>query len=669
MIQFDFVPKASNIIKVIGVGGGGGNAVTYMHSLGIEGVDFILCNTDAKALNASSVPTKLQLGPSLTQGLGAGANPNVGQQACEESTAELANLLKENTKMVFITAGMGGGTGTGAAPVIAKIAKELGILTVAIVTTPFSHEGIRRRKQAEEGIARMRECVDTILVISNDKMRHAFGNLAFTEAFSKADNVLATAARCITDVINSTGHVVVDFADVCTVMRDGGVAIMGSAHAIGENRAKEAVKAAIDSPLLNDAQIKGAKWVLVNINSSKGEYEQTVDEIDAIQTYIQQEAGMECDVVLGLGIDDNLGEAISVTIVATGFVPRETDKAYDSNKDSKVDESKEVVSLTNAPMPTVSNEVDELSPNEVGSTITNTVEPIQELPLVELAMPAVTSTPVVEPVALIEEKVVLQLAPEPQQIATQVNNEAVIDNANSEVANNIVLHASNVSEAVNNESAENKVSETLNTNAETPIVNELAPTAFTIEEPPVIIPSIMGMGLRFTRPIAHALPVQNTQVQPATNTATIEQTTSTSDTTGIVSTNPDEKIILELSTEITEVSMPTPAPAQEPESDLVIIDGITINRRRGGRFLTTEELREEVEFELRKKALYDRANSLRAMNFNHVDDESSEPAFKKQNRPLPVSENTNHSDMSNVEIDGNSEFSTKAAYLNQNEPD
>lgn len=328
MIQFDLPQNTSSIIKIVGVGGGGGNAVNYMYNLGIEGVDFIVCNTDQKALSNSSVPTKIQLGPALTQGLGAGANPEIGMRACQESINEIENLLLDNTKMVFVTAGMGGGTGTGAAPIVAKVSKDLGILTVGIVTTPFSYEGKRRKTQAEAGIAALRENVDTILVISNDKLRQQFGNIPASQAFSRADDILATATKCITDVINSQGHIVVDFADVSTVMRNGGVAILGSATASGENRAYEAVEQAINSPLLNDDNIKGAKWVLLNINSAHGVHEHTLDEVEMIQAYVQEQAGDDCDVIFGTGFDDNLGENISVTIIATGFDFKKLDEAY-----------------------------------------------------------------------------------------------------------------------------------------------------------------------------------------------------------------------------------------------------------------------------------------------------------------------------------------------------
>jgi cell division protein FtsZ len=319
MIHFEIPKNQSSIIKVIGVGGGGGNAVNYMYNLGIDGVDFIVCNTDSQALAQSPVPNKIQLGPHLTQGLGAGANPEIGKQAGEESVDEISKILKVNTRMAFITAGMGGGTGTGGAPIISKVCRELGILTVGIVTTPFAYEGRKRLKQAQEGIASMREHVDTILIISNDKLRQQYGNLPFTQAFSKADNVLATAAKCITDLITVDGKVNLDFNDVQTVMKNGGVAILGSAQATGEGRARQAVEEALSSPLLNDSEIEGAQWILLNVTSAAGDYEHTLDELEIIQGYVQQQAGNTCDIILGMGHDPNLGENISVTIIATGF--------------------------------------------------------------------------------------------------------------------------------------------------------------------------------------------------------------------------------------------------------------------------------------------------------------------------------------------------------------
>lgn len=332
MIHFEIPKNQSSIIKVIGVGGGGGNAVNYMHSLGIEGVDFVVCNTDSQALALSPVSNKVQLGPHLTQGLGAGANPEIGKQSCEESIEDISKILKVNTRMAFITAGMGGGTGTGGAPVVSKICRELGILTVGIVTTPFTYEGRKRMQQAQAGIDRMREHVDTILIISNDKLRQQFGNLPFTKAFAKADDILATAAKCITDVITSTGQINVDFADVCTVMRNGGVAILGASQASGENRARQAVEEALNSPLLNDNDIRGAKWLLLNITSAAGEFEHTMDEAEDIQAYVQMQAGENCDVILGMGHDPNLGDRIAVTVIATGFNYKEINNEASGRK-------------------------------------------------------------------------------------------------------------------------------------------------------------------------------------------------------------------------------------------------------------------------------------------------------------------------------------------------
>src|SRR5450631_3885257 len=339
MIQFDLPKERSSIIKVIGVGGGGSNAVNHMFGQHIEGVNFIICNTDAQALAQSRVANKIQLGPLLTQGLGAGANPDIGRQATEESLEEIKSILEVNTKMAFITAGMGGGTGTGGAPILAKICKDLGILTVGIVTTPFSYEGKKRQLQAEEGIQLLKDYVDTLLVISNDKLRHQFGNLKMKEAFSRADNVLATAAKCITDVINSTGQINVDFADVCTVMRNGGVAILGSAACEGDNRAQKAIEQALNSPLLNDNDIRGAKWILININSAEGENEFTMDEVETIQNHLLSQAGEDTDVILGMGYDNSLDDKIGITLIATGFEHKDPfDKKVTPKVEKKEDE-------------------------------------------------------------------------------------------------------------------------------------------------------------------------------------------------------------------------------------------------------------------------------------------------------------------------------------------
>jgi len=316
-ISFDLPKNQSNVIKVIGVGGGGSNAINHMFKQGINGVDFIVCNTDSQALQNSPVPNKIQLGVNLTEGLGAGANPDVGQQSALESVGDIEKMLDTNTKMVFITAGMGGGTGTGAAPVIAQMAKERGILTVGIVTCPFQFEGKVRQDQAKLGVEKLRKQVDSLIVINNNKLREVYGNLGFKAGFSKADEVLATASRGIAEVITHHYTQNIDLKDAKTVLENSGRAIMGSATASGENRAKEAIIAALDSPLLDDNKISGAKNVLLLIVSGSNEI--TIDEIGEINDHIQSEAGHNANIIMGVGEDENLGESIAVTIIATGF--------------------------------------------------------------------------------------------------------------------------------------------------------------------------------------------------------------------------------------------------------------------------------------------------------------------------------------------------------------
>ena len=317
MIEFERFEKKDSIIKVVGVGGGGSNAVNHMFKQGIQGVEFMICNTDAQALDISPVPIKIQLGSSLTDGRGAGSLPEVGKNAAIENIEEIRELLSDKTKMLFITAGMGGGTGTGAAPVIAAIAKELGILTVAIVSIPFAFEGRKRKLQAEQGLDELRRNVDTLLVISNDKLRELHGNLKLSEAFAKADNILTDAAKGIAEIITVTGYVNVDFEDVKTVMKDSGVAIMGTGRASGEKRALRAVEMALTSPLLNDSNIKGARNILLYMASGSEEME--MDEVSEITDFIQDEAGLTAEIIWGNGYDESLNDEISITVIATGF--------------------------------------------------------------------------------------------------------------------------------------------------------------------------------------------------------------------------------------------------------------------------------------------------------------------------------------------------------------
>lgn len=352
-ISFDLPKNQSNVIKVIGVGGGGSNAINHMFKQGIKGVDFIVCNTDSQALQNSAVPNKIQLGVHLTEGLGAGANPDVGQQSAIESISDIEKMLDQNTKMVFITAGMGGGTGTGAAPVIAQLAKERDILTVGIVTLPFVFEGKVRQEQALIGIEKLRKQVDSLIVINNNKLREVYGNLGFKAGFSKADEVLATASRGIAEVITHHYTQNIDLRDAKTVLSDSGTAIMGSAIAEGETRAKDAIISALDSPLLNDNKITGAKNVLLLIVSGTNEI--TLDEIGEINDHIQSEAGFNANIIMGVGEDETLGDAIAVTVIATGFDLEQQNEIVNSEPKKIIhaleDEQKITHNLSNTPVP------------------------------------------------------------------------------------------------------------------------------------------------------------------------------------------------------------------------------------------------------------------------------------------------------------------------------
>jgi cell division protein FtsZ len=389
-ISFDLPKNQSNVIKVIGVGGGGSNAINHMFKQGIKGVDFIVCNTDSQALENSAVPNKIQLGVNLTEGLGAGANPDVGQQSAIESIADIEKMLDSNTKMVFITAGMGGGTGTGAAPVIAQLAKERDILTVGIVTLPFLFEGKVRQEQALIGINKLRKQVDSLIIINNNKLREVYGNLGFKAGFSKADEVLATASRGIAEVITHHYTQNIDLKDAKTVLSNSGTAIMGSAVASGENRAKEGIMAALDSPLLNDNKITGAKNVLLLIVSGSDEI--TIDEIGEINDFIQSEAGHNANIIMGVGEDESLGEAISVTIIATGFDVEQQNEIVNTEPKKIIhtleDEQKSVHDLTKTMVPSFNWEKE--------TPVANTTERIVfELLEDEVAEPELVQEPAV----------------------------------------------------------------------------------------------------------------------------------------------------------------------------------------------------------------------------------------------------------------------------------
>lgn len=384
-MKFDLPHDNSSIIKVIGVGGGGSNAVNHMYKQGIKGVDFIVCNTDQQSLDISPVPLKIVLGSSLTKGRGAGSLPEVGKNAAIESIEEVKALLANNTEMVFITAGLGGGTGTGAAPVIAQAAKEMGILTVGIVTIPFGFEGKKRKAQADAGLESLKANVDTLLVISNDKLREIYGNLKVTEAFGHADDILTTAAKGIADIITTTLQINTDINDVKTVMKESGVAIMGSAQASGEHRSLRAVEQAMASPLLNDSNIKGARYVLVNVTC--GEDEITMDELGEITDYIQDAAGMTAEVIKGYGVDPSLGDKVNVTIIATGF----NSKADLGMSFEKAPEKK-VFSLMDEPKKEAAPVVNEFPKTE---EMTSFIKGEEKAPVTEEIVPVVDETPAV----------------------------------------------------------------------------------------------------------------------------------------------------------------------------------------------------------------------------------------------------------------------------------
>lgn len=426
-MKFDLPHDNSSIIKVIGVGGGGSNAVNHMYKQGIKGVDFIVCNTDQQSLDISPVPLKIVLGSSLTKGRGAGSLPEVGRNAAIENIEEVKTLLANNTEMVFITAGLGGGTGTGAAPVIAEAAKEMGILTVGIVTIPFSFEGKKRKAQADAGMEALKANVDTLLVISNDKLREIYGNSKVTEAFGHADDILTTAAKGIADIITTTLQINTDINDVKTVMKNSGVAIMGSAQASGEQRSLRAVEQAMASPLLNDSNIKGARYVLVNVTC--GEDEITMDELGEITDYIQDAAGMTAEVIKGYGVDPSLGDKVNVTIIATGF---------NSNADLGM-------SFEKAPERKVFSLMDEVKKEEVAPVANQTPasEEIfsfikdEETPVAEKISPIMEETPLIDEVneVVSENEPFMFIREEAKEETPEINEEKQVT-FEFEIANN-----------------------------------------------------------------------------------------------------------------------------------------------------------------------------------------------------------------------------------------
>lgn len=440
-LKFDLPKDKSSIIKVLGVGGGGGNAVNHMFNQGIKGVDFVICNTDLQALEASPIPNKIQLGASLTAGLGAGADPEKGHNSAMEAIEDIIEVLGVNTKMLFVTAGMGGGTGTGAAPVIAKAARELDILTVGIVTTPFNFEGKKRKSHAEEGIEQLKRSVDCLLIINNDKIKDMYGNLPIRTAFSHANDILTIAAKGIAEIITYPGYINVDFEDVKTVMRNSGVALMGSASAEGESRAMDSVRGALASPLLNDNQIHGAKNILLNI--SFGSNEVLMDEIDMISNFVQEQAGQNADVIFGTSIDETLGDKLAVTIICTGFESRENKITYANNN------------VVKEPTKHVLYEAPAKPQMIIANPLADIVKPIE--PKAEIIAP--------EPV--------VEITPEPIAIASPVNEVPVVEDE-------IVRFELKLEEEIETPIIENKVEEIQEPIAE---IEVETPQAELIQEP------------------------------------------------------------------------------------------------------------------------------------------------------------------------------------------
>lgn len=675
MIEFELPQNNQNIIKVVGVGGGGGNAVNHMYSLGIKDVDFIICNTDMKALNESEIPTKVQLGPELTKGLGAGAKPEIGRDATFESLTDIEKAFGENTQMVFVTAGMGGGTGTGGAPLVAQLAKEAGALTVGIVTTPFSYEGKKRKLYAQEGIAELQKNVDTLLIISNDKVRQHFGNIAISEAFAKADDILATAAKCITDVISSRGHIIVDFADVCTVMREGGRAILGSSKANGENRAAIAVEEALNSPLLNDYSIQGAKWILLNVNSSRGDHEHTLDEMELIQAFVQEKAGEECDLILGVGYDDSLGDALSITLIATGFKENDMKDAFDSKafipKDKVVvqleENTIEVINEDKTPLPkNISDKAPALGMAAIDFTpSTFEVEP-ESIPSISAL--GITANDYEEPefgTAFIEEHI----------------DEITLFHLDDMVDETEALVELNHEENIVVEHVQDEVQVILEKEfqiEEEPAMQEMQENNFEVNEMPIaqqddFVFDIVDKNIEVQEPtMPNEIIAETPQTVELFNADEIahnrieESLQSAKQEMEQKETPFNEMRVVEKS----ETTM---------EQEYVTIKGITLARKKGSRILTDYELEQEANFELQKRAFDERAARLRSLSydFNKQDGQSAdeeEPAYIRRNKNLETHAGSGDEILSGTKVtenrnDMNSNLNTLNNFLHGNNPD
>ena len=642
-MEFDLPKENASIIKVIGVGGGGSNAVNHMYRQGIKGVDFIVCNTDKQALDMSPVPHKIVLGTTLTEGRGAGSIPEVGRNAAIENIEDIRGLLANNTKMVFITAGMGGGTGTGAAPIIAGIAREMGILTVAIVTVPFLFEGKKRRLQAEEGLEQLKQNVDTLLVVCNDKLREMYGNLKLSDAFSHADDVLAIAAKSIAEVISLTQQINVDFADVCTVMRNSGVAIMGSAVVSGENRSTRAVEQALNSPLLNDNNITGARFVLLNIIS--GENEITMDELGEITDYIQEAAGQTAEIIKGYGVDPSLGDNVNVTIIATGF-NQNNPIAYEYTKKQAAE--KVVLELDENKL-----ELVEAVQNELKAEVVNPLEPFlvskQPEPIAEEKIAKVDIVNVLAPFIVAEEPVLeINLQEEIQEPIAEVAlvEEIIEPIAEVTLEEEIVLPIAEVT----------LVEEIIEPIAEVELTEEIIePVAEVVLEEEIALPiAEVELKEEILEPVAESEviePVLNTNVEfEITNFTETETTTSNLEL--VIENNETPELVAEILpvATIPEIIV-TAVAANEPflikrdvvetsaASDLVVSEQIN-----------EEELAKKIQKDEQQKKNLDRIQKLKELSLKlktpkGLNEMEHEPAYVRKNINL---ENVPHSSESQV---------------------
>ena len=641
-MKFD-LPEHSSIIKVIGVGGGGSNAVNHMYRQGIKGVDFIVCNTDKQALDMSPVPHKIVLGTTLTEGRGAGSIPEVGRNAAIENIEDIRGLLANNTKMVFITAGMGGGTGTGAAPIIAGIAREMGILTVAIVTVPFLFEGKKRRLQAEEGLEQLKQNVDTLLVVCNDKLREMYGNLKLSDAFSHADDVLAIAAKSIAEVISLTQQINVDFADVCTVMRNSGVAIMGSAVVSGENRSTRAVEQALNSPLLNDNNITGARFVLLNIIS--GENEITMDELGEITDYIQEAAGQTAEIIKGYGVDPSLGDNVNVTIIATGF-NQNNPIAYEYTKKQAAE--KVVLELDENKL-----ELVEAVQNELKAEVVNPLEPFlvskQPEPIAEEKIAKVDIVNVLAPFIVAEEPVLeINLQEEIQEPIAEVTlvEEIIEPIAEVTLEEEIVLPIAEVA----------LVEEIIEPIAEVELKGEiLEPVAEVVLEEEIALPiAEVELKEEILEPVAESEviePVLNTNVEfEITNFTETETTTSNLEL--VIENNETPELVAEILpvATIPEIIINAVA-ANEPfliKRD--VVETSAASDLVASEQINEEELAKKIQKDEQQKKNLDRIQKLKELSLKlktpkGLNEMEHEPAYVRKNINL---ENVPHSSESQV---------------------